>query len=189
MANAKRLGHDDYALQIQLRIAGLAGLAFDDAIEREFWTAVSCAEEFKTAENGKTTRLARTRQKHARVGAMQCLTDWALDPKVTEGFRILLAAGRADLTGEAIVIRHKDRFPAEGGCQRANETSRAWCRRRLTAIPIGVPRESARPMARGNRVADPSKSRRNPAQMSPHRHLKLGMLSWVMRCSRRPHPE
>lgn len=130
MINAKRLGHAEYAVEIQLRIAELAGLSFSDPIEREFWTAVACAEEFKTAENGKTTRLSRTRQKHKRVGAVQCLSDWALDPEVTDGFRILLAAGRPDLTGEAIVLRHPDVFSAE---------ALASARLKLTANGIETP--------------------------------------------------
>jgi hypothetical protein len=112
-ANAERLGETALALQCNIRIAELAGQSYDDEIEREFWIAVTCAEEFKTVENGKTTRLSRTRQKYARVGALACITDWALDPKVTEGFRILLAAGRPDLTGEAIALRHPDKFSAE----------------------------------------------------------------------------
>lgn len=113
MANARRLGRNDIVLQCQLRIAGLSGAKYDDELEREFWTAVSCAEEFKTAEKGKIIRLARTRQKHARVGTVQCLHDWAIDPKVTDGFLILLSAGRPELTGEAIVIRHPEQFGAE----------------------------------------------------------------------------
>lgn len=112
-ANARRLGHQEYALQCQIRIAELAGLSYDDDLEREFWTAVTIAEELKTAENGKTTRLSRTRQKHKRVGAKQCLTDWALDPGFTDGFRVLVSNGRADMTGEAIVVRHASKFPPE----------------------------------------------------------------------------
>ncbi len=112
-ANAERLGHSDYAAKCRIRIAELAGQQYDDLLEREFWEAVTCAEEFKTAENGKTTRLSRTRQKHKRVGTHQCLVDWAFDPKTTDGFHILLETGRADLTGEAIVVRHADKFPPE----------------------------------------------------------------------------
>jgi hypothetical protein len=113
MANAERLGQAELATACRLRIAELAGQQFDDALEREFWMAVACAEEFKTLENGKTTRMSRTRQKHKRVGAVQCLKDWAEDPKLTDGFHILLKAGRPDMTGEAIVVRHPDKFGPE----------------------------------------------------------------------------
>lgn len=113
LANAKRLGRDDIVLKCQLRLVELAGQNYDEDIEREFWMAVTAAEEFKTAQNGKTTRLSRTRQKYTRVGAVACITDWAVSEKVTEGFRILIDAGRPDLTGEAIAIRHSDRFPQQ----------------------------------------------------------------------------
>lgn len=110
MANAVRLGYEDLAFQCRLRIAELAGAAHEDVLERAFWTALSTAEEIKTAENGKTTRLAKTRQKHKRVGAQKILEEWALDPATTDGFATLVAHDRSDLTGEAIVLRHEDRF-------------------------------------------------------------------------------
>ena len=110
MANAKRLGHDELALACQIRIAELAGAEFDDDLEREFWIAVKMAEEFKTEENGRTTRLTRTRQKHARDGSKKCIEDLASRPDVTEGFRILAENGRPDLTFEAVLLRHADKF-------------------------------------------------------------------------------
>ncbi len=103
----------DLVLECQVRIAELAGEAYDGELEREFWTAVAAAEEISTQKNGKTTRLSRTRQKVARVGVVRCLTDWALDPKVTQGFSILVEGEHPELTGEAIVVRHADKFPAD----------------------------------------------------------------------------
>ena len=113
MANAVAKGQAELVLRCQVRLARLAGRAYEEPLEREFWTAVSVAEELATAENGKTTRLSRTRQKEKRVGARQCLIDWASDPGVTKGFELLVAGGHAELTGEAIVVRHADRFPAD----------------------------------------------------------------------------
>ncbi|MBU1174369.1 MAG: hypothetical protein KKH72_03120 [Alphaproteobacteria bacterium] len=110
MKNAHERDREDLVLACQLRIAKLKGLEFSDVLEREFWQAVACAEEFKTIENGKTTRLSRTRQKYERVGAKQCLADWANDPKLTDGFRILIRAGHPEYTGEAVVVRHADLF-------------------------------------------------------------------------------
>lgn len=118
--NARSAGEEKLALECLLRIAELAGNDFDDPIEKEFWQAVTCAEEFKTAENGKTTRLSRTRQKYKRVGALQCVADWAEDSKITDGFEILIRAGRPDLTGEAIVLRHPEKF-SEGAVAEARK--------------------------------------------------------------------
>jgi len=111
MQNADKAGMHDLVLKCQIRIAQLAGQKFDDKLEREFWIAVTTAEELATQKNGRTTRLARTRQKAKRVGAIQCLVDWASDPQTTQGFAILINGGHAELTGEAIVVRHADNFP------------------------------------------------------------------------------
>ncbi|OEO32504.1 hypothetical protein VW23_011305 [Devosia insulae DS-56] len=111
--NARRLGHHDYAFQIQMRIAELAGLPFSDTLEREFWTAVSYVEEVKTEATGKTTRLSGTRTKHKKYGTIRCLGDWAMDPNPSEGLDRLVEHKRAELSGEAIVLRHADKFPAE----------------------------------------------------------------------------
>ncbi|MDB5541735.1 MAG: hypothetical protein JWQ89_3462 [Devosia sp.] len=111
--NARRLGHDDYAFEIRMRIAELAGLAFHDPLEREFWTALSYAEEVKTEASGKATRLSGARQKHKKHGALRVLGDWAMEPNTTEGFDSLVEHQRAELTGEAIVVRHADKFAVE----------------------------------------------------------------------------
>ena len=110
MANALRLGHEDLVLGCQIRLAELSSQEFDDALEKEFWKAVNIAEEFKTAENGKTTRLSRTRQKYTRDGAKKCVEDLAIRPAITEGFRILADNGRVDLTFEAVLLRHASQF-------------------------------------------------------------------------------
>jgi hypothetical protein len=111
LANAERAGMSELVLKCQVRIAELAGQQYDDVLDREFWAAVTAAEEISSRKNRKTTRLSRTRQKVKRVGVVQCLIDWALDPKVTQGFKILVEGNHAELTGEAIVARHADKFP------------------------------------------------------------------------------
>ncbi len=63
-----------------------------------------------TEERGRTTLLARTRQKLKRVGVMQTLADWALNGTETNGFKMLIARGMPELTGEAIVLRHQEQF-------------------------------------------------------------------------------
>lgn len=113
MKNAERAGRADLVLQCQLRLAEIAGQKYDDQLEREFWTAVSAAEEISTQKNGRTTRLSRTRQKEKRVGVVQCLTDWALDPGTSQGFAILVDGGRPELTGEAIVLRNAEKFSTQ----------------------------------------------------------------------------
>ncbi len=79
-------------------------------VEHDFWQMIHVFEHVLTEERQKTTRLSRTRQKVKRVGVLQTLIDWALSDKETAGFKMLLDRGMADLTGEAIVLRHPGRF-------------------------------------------------------------------------------
>jgi hypothetical protein len=113
LENARRAKRDDLAFQCQVRLAQLEGKRYDTPLEREFWAAVTAAEELASAKNGKTTRLNRTRQKVARVGIKRCLEDWAFHKGTTQGFDILVDGGHPELTGEAIVIRHSQEFSPE----------------------------------------------------------------------------
>ncbi|MBS3850403.1 hypothetical protein PSC71_05040 [Devosia sp. J2-20] len=116
MANAVRLGYDDLAFDCQMRIAELVGVAQDtagDEVERAFWTSLAAAEEFRTADNGRVTRLVKVRAKHKRVGANKVLSDQMMEEGVSDGFEKLVAHGRGDLTSEAIVMRHEDEFSVD----------------------------------------------------------------------------
>jgi len=113
MANAVRLGYPDLAFGCQLRIAEIAGSAHKDAIERAFWTGLVAAEEFRTADNGRSTRLLKVRAKHKRVGAQKVLADMMMDETLSDGFEKLVAHGRSDLTAEAIVLQHEDEFSVD----------------------------------------------------------------------------
>ena len=113
LQNAKKAGRNDLVFQCQVRLAKLEGQRYDNQIEKEFWAAVTAAEELATAKNGKTTRLNRTKQKVARVGFMKVLEDWAFHKGTTQGFDILVEGGHPELTGEAIVVRHATEFTPE----------------------------------------------------------------------------
>lgn len=113
MANAVRLGYPDLAFNCQLRIAELAGAAHKDAVERAFWTSLTAAEEFRTAENKRATRLLKIRAKHKRVGAQKLLADLMMEEGLTDGFDTFVEHGRSDLTGEAIVLQHEDQFDVD----------------------------------------------------------------------------
>lgn len=81
-------------------------------VEHDFWRTIHAFEHVLSEERGKTTRLARTRQKVARVGEIETLKGWATSTKSTDGFDMLLERKMPELTGEAIVLRHADRFEA-----------------------------------------------------------------------------
>jgi hypothetical protein len=79
-------------------------------VAHDLWQTINAFEHILTDERGRTTRLARTRQKIARVGEVQTLRDWALGRTETDGFRMLLERNMPELTGEAIVLRHRGQF-------------------------------------------------------------------------------
>jgi hypothetical protein len=82
-------------------------------VEHDFWQTIHAFEHVLSEERGRTTRLARTRQKVARVGEVRTLQDWAMSDKSTDGFTMLLERNMPELTGEAIVLRHARQFGAE----------------------------------------------------------------------------
>lgn len=82
-------------------------------VEHDFWRSIHAFELVLSEENGKTTRLSRTRQKVKRVGVIQTLVDWAVAKQESPGFRMLIERGMPELSGEAIVLRHPEHFAAE----------------------------------------------------------------------------
>jgi hypothetical protein len=118
--NARRLGRTDFVRNCQARIAELAGAAYEDAIESEFWQALAIAEELAAERNGKATRMTQTRQKHTRQGVVKCLEDIVSKDAITEAFTALIAAGKPELVFEAIVLRHSELF-SEGAIQASTQ--------------------------------------------------------------------
>jgi hypothetical protein len=82
-------------------------------VEHDFWRSIHALEEVLREERGKTVRLSRTRQKIARVGVMQTLSDLATSKTPAKGFEMLLERNMPELTGEAVVLRHKDLFDTD----------------------------------------------------------------------------
>jgi hypothetical protein len=112
-ANAERLHRDDIVDACRRRIYELSGKVYDDPIERRLWEAVAAYEETLREKHGRNQQASYTRRKISDKGAMQTLTDWALEPNVTPGFEALVAAGAARFTGEFVVVEYADQFPPE----------------------------------------------------------------------------
>lgn len=113
MANAVRLGYDDLAFGCQMRIAELAGADQPDVIERAFWTGLVAAEEFRTADNGRATKLTKIRTRHKKFGAVRVLSEQMMEPELSDGFSKLVSHHRSDLTGEAIVMNNEEAFSVD----------------------------------------------------------------------------
>ena len=113
LANAQRLNRQDIVCACRIRIYELSAVDHDDPVERRLWQAVAAYEETLRDKHGRNQPAAYTRRKIAAKGAVQTLTDWALDPNVTPGFEALVAANAARFTGEYVVVEFADRFPPE----------------------------------------------------------------------------
>jgi hypothetical protein len=110
MANAKRLGHEIIWRDAFRRLCVLEGLNYDDPLEQDFYTMLTAYEELLAVKNGKRQPAIRTRQKLKNKGVLQCLEDWATSANETQGFQMLVENGLAELTGEALVLKHRSRF-------------------------------------------------------------------------------
>jgi hypothetical protein len=117
MANARRMGREDVYQLAFARKCELEGSRHDDPSDpliKEFWMMIAAYEQLLSDKNGKRTAAARTRQKVARDGVIATMQSWARKRGPTMGFELLTAAGQWKLTGEALVIKHADRFaPAD----------------------------------------------------------------------------
>jgi hypothetical protein len=110
MINAEARGARDLMAKCQRRLYELAGVAYDDELERRLWQAVAAYEETLRKKHGRAQKASYTRRKIATKGALATLSDWALDTKMTDGFRALVNNGMAEFTGEYVVLEFADRF-------------------------------------------------------------------------------
>jgi hypothetical protein len=110
MANAKRLKNNDVWWQAFRRLCELEGLDQNDPLHRDFYQTLAAYEELLTEKHGRKTPASRTRQKLKNKSVVQCLEDWAMAPAPTGGFNLLLENGMAELTGEYLVLKYRDRF-------------------------------------------------------------------------------
>lgn len=113
IGNARREGAAEVENAARRRLVGLVPGAEPGSLEHDFWQMVHAFELARSEEKGKKSRLSRTRQKATRVGEVQTLRDWALGKGEPTEVQALLDYGMADLTGEAIVLRHRQRFDPE----------------------------------------------------------------------------
>lgn len=79
-------------------------------LDRDFHKTLRAYEELLTEKNRRTTHAAYTRRKLKNKGVVQCLEDWAMDMKETDGFKLLVAKGMSELTGEYLVLKHAKYF-------------------------------------------------------------------------------
>jgi hypothetical protein len=85
----------------------------NDPLVRDFFETLAAYEQLLTEKNGKTQPAHRTRQKISNKGVHQSLIEWTRAKAETEGFKLLVKAGLPEFTGEYLVARYAERFPAD----------------------------------------------------------------------------
>ena len=107
--NALRLGEHKVRRAAQLRLYAILPSAKPGTLEHSVWQSIHALEGTLENERGKTTRLARTRQKIDRDGEHKTVTDLVLG-KVSDGFNMLVERGMPKLTFEAVALLHAQEF-------------------------------------------------------------------------------
>lgn len=111
--NAKKKGAVNLEVAAFRRLVSIRAEEEPGTLEHDFWQSIHALELALSEERKKTTRLARTRQKIDRDGILKTVESLALRPKEAEGFKMLIEKRMPELTAEAVVLRHQDRFSTE----------------------------------------------------------------------------
>jgi hypothetical protein len=107
--NARSAGHDDVREAALRRLYAVSPDARPGTLEHDVWQSIFALESALSEERGKTTLLARTRQKITRDGELDTVADLVTKPP-SEGYRMLLDRGWPELTFEAVALRYPERF-------------------------------------------------------------------------------
>lgn len=107
--NALRLGEHNVRHSAQLRLYAILPSAMPGTLEHSVWQSIHALEDALGHERGKTTRLARTRQKIGRDGEHKTVSDLVLG-KMSDGFNMLVERGMPRLTFEAVALLHSQDF-------------------------------------------------------------------------------
>jgi len=110
ITNARAKNEPEVADAAFRQLASLVPEEQPDTVEHDFWQAINALEASLWEERGKKTRLTRTRQKISRVGVVETMAELATRTKPGEGFDMLVERGMPELTAEAVILRHPDKF-------------------------------------------------------------------------------
>ena len=111
--NARNKNASDVADSTFRRLISIVPSEQPGTVEHDFWQSIHAFEHILLEERGKTVRLSRTRQKISRVGIMQTMRDLALSDKKSDGFEMLMERGMPEITAEAVILRHTDKFDSD----------------------------------------------------------------------------
>ncbi|RYH00363.1 MAG: hypothetical protein EON58_00355 [Alphaproteobacteria bacterium] len=111
--NATKLGNKVVADAAQRKRFAVLPAAEPGTVEHDVWQSIHALEAALSDERGKTTRLARTRQKISRDGEIVTVRDLIMKSAASEGFKMLMERGWPELAFESVALRHPDQFAPE----------------------------------------------------------------------------
>jgi hypothetical protein len=112
IVNAGKAGDAEVQRAARLRLYAVSPAEAPGTLEHDVWRSIFALEDTLSEENGKTTRLSRTRQKIGRDGEHKTVTDLILG-KPSAGFAMLVERNMIDHTFEAVALRFADIFAGE----------------------------------------------------------------------------
>lgn len=90
------------------RLAAVSAQDAPGTVEHDCWAMVHAVEELRRLNGRKVSRMNRMRPKIEKEGEIAALEYCALNE--TDGFAEVMAYGTPELTAEAIVLRHREKF-------------------------------------------------------------------------------
>ena len=111
--NAHGRGEAEVERAAMLRLYEVKPAAKPGSLEHDVWRSIYALEGALSSERERTTRLGRTRPKIAQDGEAATVADLVMKKQASEGFHMLMDRDMAQLTFEAVALRHPDRFTEE----------------------------------------------------------------------------
>lgn len=107
--NARQSGDSDVNRAASLKLYEVSPEACPGTLEHEVMQSIYALEDVLSIERGRTTRLARTRQKIGRDGIQKTVAD-LISGNMSDGFQMLADRDMLERTFEAIALRFPDQF-------------------------------------------------------------------------------
>ncbi|WP_226780942.1 hypothetical protein [Oceaniglobus trochenteri] len=120
MANARLKGVEKVHDAAFKRLAHVQAEGDPGSVEHGMWSAINAIEEIKRDDAGKTVRLSFLRRDIQKLGMVPAMDKLVSKDSPSERFEELIARHFPELTAEAVVMRHADKF-SEGAVARSTE--------------------------------------------------------------------
>ncbi len=110
--NAVRQGSERVERAARLRLYEVMPSATPGSLEYDVWQSIFALEDLESTKKGKTVRLQRTRNMISDIKEAGTVSHLVTKKTPSAGFQMLLDYDLPDLTFEALVLKHIDKFDA-----------------------------------------------------------------------------